>query len=48
METMRAKMQKEIDSLKLVIIEKEGIILKQETTIISLRVTIEKYVDIEK
>jgi len=47
MESMRAKMQIEIDSLKLIIITKEGIILKLETTIIELRVTIVKFVDIE-
>ena len=48
MESMRAKMQLEIDSLKLVIITKEGIILKLEASIIELEITIKKFVDIEK
>jgi hypothetical protein len=47
MEDMRAQMQAEIDSLKLIIIEKDKIILQHETTIITLKETIVKKEDIE-
>ena len=48
MESLRAKMQKEIDGLNVHIIEKDGKILDLESVIISLRAELEKFIDIEK
>ena len=48
MESLRAKMQKEIDGLNVHIIEKDSKILDLESVIISLRAELEKFIDIEK
>jgi hypothetical protein len=47
MESMRSEMQKEIDILKITVIEKDGYILSMESEIIRLKETITKKEDIE-